>query len=368
MMVRYWSEAYPLMRAELDAWRMRADAIPDAQLRADALTTLDGERLNVAGAALFCALLGSVDRTLLRVLIAFQTAWDYLDTLSERPSADAIANGAQLHLALVDALSPGAPCADWYGLHGAAEDGGYLAALVETCREGCASLPGHVAVLDLARAEAARAAVQGINHAPDAVREAAMQRWAAEQGSHPADVRWFELAAAASSSLAILALIAAAAAATNGPAAAERIRGTYFPWICALSTLLDSLVDEREDVRSGSLSFIGHYSSRTVARERLRIFSRRSFAEARELPGGQLHVVMVAGMVAMYLSKPSAWRGPARPLTLAVLAASSRTVLPLLALLGAWRCVARARPTRQPAAGAVPTPTGQLTPVPPSPQ
>jgi len=377
MMTRYWSAAHRPMRAELDAWRARADAIPDAQLRADALSTLNDQRLNVAGAALFCALRGDVDATLLRVLIAFQIAWDYLDTLSERPAADPIANGAQLHLALVDALSPGAPPADWYALHSARDDGGYLAALVETCREGLGSLPGAGAVLDVARTEARRAAVQGINHAPDNVRDAAMRRWATTQGAHPPDVRWFELAAAASSSLAIHALLAAAADESTTPAIAEQIRGAYFPWVCALSTLLDSLVDEHEDVRDGNLSFIGHYASRAAARERLRALSHQSFAKARQLPDGQLHAVIVAGMVAMYLSRPSAWHPAARPLTLAVLDDSNRIVPPLLAVLGAWRVALHARTQltltprrRQPAAGGagMPMPTGQLTPVPPSPQ
>jgi hypothetical protein len=56
MMKRYWSDAHSPMQAELAAWRTRADAIPDAQLRAAALATLNDERLNVAGAALFCTL------------------------------------------------------------------------------------------------------------------------------------------------------------------------------------------------------------------------------------------------------------------------------------------------------------------------
>lgn len=339
MMTRYWSSTWPLLRAELDAWRERAAAIPDDELRADALATLDEERLNVAGAALFGVLAENADPALLRVLVAFQVAWDYLDTLAERPCADPIANGAQLHLALVDALTPGAPHADWYRLHGARGDGGYLAALVETCRAGCAALPGYPAVLAAARTEARRAAVQGINHAPAAARDPALREWAAEHAPDAPAVHWFELAAAASSSLAIHALLAAAADETTTPQVAERIRAAYFPWICALSTLLDSLVDEEEDARTGEQSFIAHYASRAAARERIRLVSRRSFAGARHLPGGQLHAVIVAGMVAMYLSKASAWQPRARPVTVAVLRASSGVVMPLLGLLRTWRLV-----------------------------
>ena len=340
MMVRYWLEIHPMMRSDLDGWRERATAIPDATLRADALATLAGERLNTAGAALFATLAGAADPALLRALIAFQVTWDYVDTLSERPATDPIANGAQLHAALVDALTPGGERADWYRLHAQEDDGGYLAALVDACRDGCATLPRYEAVGEVARSEARRAAVQGINHSPEVGREAAMRRWAARQ-AHAGDTRWFELAAAASSSLAIHALLVAAADRATTPAVAEQIGAAYFPWICALSTLLDSLVDQADDARSGDISFVALYRSRAEALWRLRSIAARAFAEARRLPSGEQHAVLVAGMVAMYLSKSSAWTAAARPLTIAVLRASSITVLPLLALMRSWRAVRR---------------------------
>jgi tetraprenyl-beta-curcumene synthase len=340
MMVRYWLTIHPLMRADLEDWRARATAIPDATLRADALATLAGERLNTAGAALFASFTGNADPALLRALIAFQVTWDYVDTLSERPADDPIANGAQLHAALVDALTPGGERADYYRLHAHDDDGGYLAALVDACRDGCATLPRYAAVGETARSEASRAAVQGINHSPADGREPAMRRWAAEQ-AHASDVHWFELAAAASSSLAIHALLAAAADRTTTPSAAQQISAAYFPWVCALSTLLDSLVDEADDAGSGEISFIGHYRSRADALGRLRTISERAFAEARRLPSGEQHAVIIAGMVAMYLSKASAWTAAARPLTIAVLRASSLTVLPLLVLMRSWRSIRR---------------------------
>jgi tetraprenyl-beta-curcumene synthase len=340
MMVRYWIAVHPLLRADLEAWRLRALAIPDPTLRANALATLTGERLNVAGAALFATFARIPDPALLRALIAFQVTWDYVDTLSERPAADPIANGAQLHAALVDALTPGGERTDWYRLHEREDDGGYLAALVDACRDGCATLPAFEAVGEAARVEARRAAVQGINHSPARGRERAMRRWAADQ-AHASDARWFELAAAASSSLAIHALLAAAADRSTTPATAQQIGAAYFPWICALSTLLDSLVDELDDARSGEISFVGHYRSRADALRRLRAVAARAFADARRLPYGEQHAVIVAGMVAMYLSKASAWTTAARPMTIAVLRASSLTVLPLLALMRGWRSLRR---------------------------
>jgi tetraprenyl-beta-curcumene synthase len=337
MMTRYWLFTYPLLRADLRAWERRAAAIPDAQLRDDALATLRRERLNAAGAALFSTLAAHPDPALLQVLVAFQIAWDYLDTLAERPAPDPVANGAHLHLALVDALVPSGPHADYYRLHCASDDGGYLVALVDACRAGCAALPGYRHVRDAAVAEATRAgAVQSANHGPPATRAPALRAWAGMSGGD-AGASWFELAAAASSSLAIHALLALAADAQASAATAEQVHAAYVPWVGALSTLLDSLVDEAEDAVSGEISYIAHYGSRAHARARLREIVAHAMSEARELPSGQRHAVIVAGTIAMYLSKSSAWTMAVRPTTLAVLRACGIMVLPLLVLLRAWR-------------------------------
>lgn len=216
-MLRFWLVVFRLARGELRGWKRRAAGIPDPLLREQALATLASERLSAAGAALFAATTprwrGRTGRGLVRALVAYQAACDFLDTLAEDPGADPIADGAQLHRALADAVGAG-PLADHYALHGAREDGGYLAALVAACREGCAALPAWGAVRAAAEREAARNEVQGINHAPAGVREPALRRWAtAAARDDPAagDARWFELGAAGSSSLAVLALIASAA-------------------------------------------------------------------------------------------------------------------------------------------------------------
>jgi tetraprenyl-beta-curcumene synthase len=374
VMARFWIVVLPLARTELRGWRARAAAIPDPGLRAQALTTLDSERLSAAGAALFAATAPRTRRraarALVRALVAYQVICDYLDTLAEQPSADPIANGARLHRALVDAVDD-APHADHYGLHRAREDGGYLAALVGACRAGCATLPAWDAVRALAVGEAARNEVQGINHAPADVREPALRRWAraARADAAAGDAAWFELAAAGSSSLAVLALIAAAADPATGAAGAERVRTAYFPWVEALSTLLDSVADRERDLRSGELSFVGQHPSQPAAAARLAQVAARALAGARDLPRGERHVVLVAGMIAMHLSDPGARLPWARPVTEAVLdAADTPAMAPLLAVLRVWRRARGERAAPAPSAQLAVSPTGQLTPVPPSPQ
>lgn len=356
-MARFWLLVFPLVRAQLRGWQALAAAIPDPALRAQALATLDSERLSAAGAALFATTTPrSRDPALVRALVAYQVICDYLDTLAEQPADDPIANGAQLHRALADAVAD-RPLADHYRLHAAHDDGGYLAALVTACREGCATLPAYAPVRAAALREASRNEVQGINHAPPGVREPALRQWAVAAGEDPAagDARWFEMAAAGSSSLAVLALIAAAADPATTEQTAEQVRRAYFPWVEALSTLLDSVADRERDLRSGELSFVGQYASQAAAIARLRELTARAIAGARSLPRGERHLVLVAGMIAMHVSEVGAWLPWSQPLTRAVLRAADTLVMPLLLLLlRAWR---RARAARPSAAGpALPEP------------
>jgi tetraprenyl-beta-curcumene synthase len=374
VMARFWLVVFPLARAQLRGWRRLAAAIPDPVLREQALATLERERLSAAGAALFAATAPRLrDPVLVRALVAYQVICDYLDTLAEQPSRDPVANGAQLHAALADAVAARTHAMRYYGLHERRDDGGYLAALVAACRESAAALPAYASVRAAALREAARNEVQGVNHASAGVREPGLRRWAAattREDLAAGDASWFELAAAGSSSLAVLALLAAAADPRTTERDAERVRRAYFPWIEALSTLLDSLVDHDEDLRTGALNFVGRYPSQAAAIARLHELTARAIAGARGLPRGERHVVLVAGMIAMHLSEPGAWLPWAQPATRAVLRATDTLLMPLLLLLlRGWRGVRLgADRLRQSACAGAPRPTGQLTPVPPSPQ
>ncbi|HXE46505.1 MAG TPA: DUF2600 family protein [Conexibacter sp.] len=366
VMARFWPSIFPLVRSVLHELERDACAIPDPVLRAHALETLRGEGLSAMGAALVATTVDRTDPTLVRLLVSLQVAWDYVDTLAEQPAADPLASGMQLHRALVDAISPTPPRADYYLLHSAHDDGGYLLALVERCRAACASLPAFPHVAPAAGEGLARAAIQYAHHAPPARREAALQEWAAEQQGS-AEASWFELAAAASSSLGVLAILALAADPATDEYLVERVHAAYAPWVDALTALLDSLVDRPDDARAGLANWIDHYPSDAAAGVRLEAIACRAFGEVRALPRGGRHAVIVAGMVAMHCSQSTAWLPGVRPTTRAVMRASGSAALPLLlALLRAWRW-ARARGDGDEGDQAV-RPTGQLTPVPPRPQ
>ncbi|HYM67597.1 MAG TPA: DUF2600 family protein, partial [Patescibacteria group bacterium] len=102
---RYWLGVFPHISRELRHWRERAGEIPDPVLRRLALLTQRSERGNLEGAAAFAVLVPRAHRArVVRAVVAFQATYDYVDTLAEQPSADPVANGRQLHLALLTAL------------------------------------------------------------------------------------------------------------------------------------------------------------------------------------------------------------------------------------------------------------------------
>jgi hypothetical protein len=90
------------------------------------------------------------------------------------------------------------------------------------------------------------------------------------------------------------------------PAFAASLAAPYLTWAGSLHSLLDSLVDEGEDADSAQFSFIGCYGSPQEARVRMAWLAERSASELRDLPRGRLHLVLLAGMVASYLSLPEA--------------------------------------------------------------
>jgi tetraprenyl-beta-curcumene synthase len=284
---------------EIRGWRVRARAIPDQRIREDALATLEHKLTHILGAALFSILPAERDRLLLRTLVAYEIIIEYLDVLHERAGGEL--NGRQLHRALVEAIDLTAPISDHYRHHPWKGDGGYLRGLVEACREGCASLACYPQVRPLLLLGASRCSrVQSLNHDADAGRRVlALREWSAVHFPDESEASWWELAAAASSSLGVHALLAAAAA---GGSEWAKVNDAYVPWIAAVSTLLDSYVDEVRDQIEGAHSYVAYYASHEAAVCRMSELIGRSTREASGLPGGHRHAVIAACMVAMYLS------------------------------------------------------------------
>lgn len=326
------------------SWHKRALSIPDATLREDALDALERKRTHAEGAALFWILPQTRSLSLLRTLVAYELILDFLDNVNERALGRGEVNGRQLHRALIEAVDLGSALSDYYRYHPWKDDAGYLNALVTVCRTGCSSLPSYGQVSQLVVKEARRAQVLALNHNPDpAARDARLSEWATKEFPGQMEADWFELTGAASASLTVHALLALAAEPCCRELDVRASHAAYLPWISTTSTLLDSYVDQIEDLERGSHSYLAHYPSTRIATQRLGELIFKSSSEARALHRGHRHAVIVACMVAMYLSRDSAHTPEMRPVTRDLIKRGGSLTKLLMPALRMWRIFYRHR-------------------------
>ncbi len=346
--LRELSWGLPAVAGEARAWQARARTIPDAPLREDALSSWACKRANTDGAALFSVIARARVVRLLGVIVAYETIWDFLDNVSERGAAVGEINGAQLHLALLEALDLDVEVSPYYIHHPWKDDGGYLWALVQTSRSCCASLVGYRQVRSLLVQEGRRAGVGVCNHELDPERrQAALERWAREEfpseaGPSSCDASApsrFELTAAASCSAVIHVLLAIAADADCDRQWVTNAYNAYFPWFSVAVTMLDSYVDQAEDAASGAHSYIAHYPSEEMAIRRVHEAVARSTRSVEGLRHGHRHAVIAACMVAMYLSKESARAPHMRAHSTSLARAGGPLARALVPVLRLWRIV-----------------------------
>lgn len=336
--VRELTWTLPAAAGEVRAWRSLARVAADAPTRMDALSSLARKRGHIDGAAIFTILPRTREHGLLRLLVAYEITWDFLDSANEHGATAGQLNGRQLHLALRDALDCGTATTDYYRFHPWRDDGGYLRGLVATCRQCCMQLPAYESVRSFALEEANCSQVLGINHELNPLaRDIALREWALAICNAAEDAAWFELTGAASASLTIHALLALAAEAPRDVTDVELVRSAYFPWISAATTMLDSFVDQLQDAVSGDHSYVRHYASPAHQVERISELIERSLRAAGGLPDGERHRLIVACMAAMYLSKDCARSTKLRKDAGALLRAGGGLTQMLLPVLRMWR-------------------------------
>lgn len=305
------------------------------------------KRDNAEGASLFSILPKHRDSNLLKLLVAYQVMWDFLDSVSERGADAGHANGRQLHKALVEALDPDAPISDYYRYHPWKNDGGFLCALVDTCRRMCISLPSYRVVRHLILGGVERCAIQSLNHEPDPYkRDTALRQWAEREFAHEHSLAWFEMTAAASAFMPHV-LLALAAESSCDQHKLIAVSSVYFPWISLVIAMLDSYVDQLEDSVSGSHSYISHYHSERLALKRLVEIIGEAISRVASLPNGRRHKVIAASIIAMYLSKSSASASRFRVQTRMLARASGPLTILLLPAAYIWRTARLPRITSQ---------------------
>ncbi len=303
---RYWIDVFPSACREIRAWEQAARKIPDPLLQTLALKALHDERGNLEGAAAYAAITPRLYRpAVARAAMAFQAVYDYADALSEQPDSDR-AGIHSLHQALLVALMPGGLAhPDYYQHQARREDGGYLYGLIDKCRSAVSCLPSFPAVaLQIQRAASRIVTYQCLNHQRPGDSYRAFACWARMETLPGSDLRWWETGAAAGSSLSIFALISAASQPALQVAHAAALERAYFPWIGSLHTLLDSLIDEREDTLTNQHCLTARYASDEETASQLQILALRARERTQALPDSEHHMMILAAMVSFYLASP----------------------------------------------------------------
>jgi len=307
LMYHVYRHILPEVERELGRWRQRAEAIPDIQLRQQALNSMYYKKFHCQGGAVYALLAPKFRKTVIRLIVAFQTICDYLDNLCDRSNSMDEEDFRQLHRALNDAIDPARPLSRYYEYHPEQDDGGYLTALVVACQEEIGRLPGYRAVFpEVARLVRLYAEMQTYKHIHPAERVGKLQGWyedyRSKHGREVEGLHWNEFAAACGSTLGVFALFAAAGQPSCDEHLTQAIREAYFPWMCGLHILLDYYIDQKEDAIGGDLNFVTAYPGHVDVIDRLRQFTERAAALAAQLPQSCFHRLIVEGLLGLYLS------------------------------------------------------------------
>ncbi|MBA3808227.1 MAG: DUF2600 family protein [Solirubrobacterales bacterium] len=334
--IAYWLTIYPRARREIRQWTRRARQIPDPVLRTHAIDKLSRERLNPEAAAFFAILAPRRQRAqLVRLMVAYQVAYDYLDAINEEPATAALNNGLHLHRALSDAVGVLPATGDYYRHSPHSDDGGYLLALVGACRSALRHMPSARAIAPVLIQAAERCGeAQSRNHAALVEGRPQLIRWTARLGVR--NYHWWELAAGGISCLALHALFAAAAG-NSTLADASRIDAAYFPSVCAISALLDSLIDLANDATTANHNFTAHYAASAEAATRFAAITAEARTLLATLRIARRHDLILTGIASFYLSAPQAKTEFARTITSHTLQCLGPMATPMLSVCRVMR-------------------------------
>lgn len=345
--VRYWRTVSPLVNAQLEHWLARAEAIPSQSLQRIALKNLREEGFNAHATATLATLAPPCyRRSAIEAIVGLQVTYDYLDSLVERPHPDPIANGHRLYRAFVDAIAHEREPADhYYERAQNMDDGGYLTELVSTVRMALRQLPGQTATKQVAIHAAERCSEAQVRaHATAVTGEEQLRDWASRQEGRQNGLQWREfLAGAVSSGLSLHALSALAATPLATETQAQRLDRAYLS-LCAITTLLDGLVDYEQDVDAmGHAGYIRFYENSHELLLVLKVLIQRAIGEMSELPNAAHHLVTVSGVIAYYLSAPTLTHAASRQAADELRSDLGPSLVAPLTVMRAWRFAKRGR-------------------------
>lgn len=305
---RFFLHVMPLAHAALARLERVAERIPDAELRAQALSSLRSKAYHLAGACVLATFLPAGAREhYVEIVAPLETIYDFLDCLCDRHPGTKPQAFRHLHEALFDALDPARPMSEYYLFGPPGDDGDYLATLVRRVRRALRRLGEHERLLPYFREAAALYADhQTYSHLAPGDRERACVAWFQRERAPFGDLSWWEFGAAAGSQFQVYGpLFLAFRSDFDGIGNAYR---AYFPAMSALHVLLDSYVDQDEDRTHGELNWMTCYGSFDAFSVRMRTLARRALGAFAKLPAPHAHRFALRIMLLFYLTHPKIYR------------------------------------------------------------
>lgn len=305
LMHRVYKYVLPGVEAELGKLRMLAEAIPDPELRAQALSSMEHKKFHCQGGGVYAAANLDMKNELIPLIVALQTISDYLDNLCDRSTSLDAADFRLLHQSMLDAVDSSAPLRNYYELHQEKDDGGYLQHLVMTCQKHVAQLPSYSVVQSqVTKLVSLYADLQVYKHIRKELREPELLAWWELHEHKYPQLQWNEFAAATGSTLGMFMLFVAASENNLTPKDADAIMRNYFPHVCALHIMLDYLIDQAEDRAGGDLNFCSYYANESLMVERIGWIVGKARDDVKKLPASGFHRLIIEGLLALYLSDP----------------------------------------------------------------
>jgi len=294
----------PAVHNRLTGWKTLASRIPDAELRRQALASIQTKAFHCEGGAVYGLLAEKNYKEAIKFIVAYQTISDYLDNLCDRSTSSDPNDFRALHEAMLHALTPNAQLSSYYRFRKEQDDGGYLAALVTTCQKVLQRLSNYyLASTHLHDLASCYCELQINKHVCKEERVQKLRQWSeSKKKSLHEKMAWYEFAACTGSTLGIFCLISSLLQPQITDGLLSKIKKAYFPWVQGLHILLDYFIDQEEDRIGQDLNFCTFYPNEIVMINRLTTFYIKAMRSVSLLPHRSFHRLTIRGLLSIYLS------------------------------------------------------------------
>ncbi|ALC89609.1 tetraprenyl-beta-curcumene synthase [Bacillus sp. FJAT-18017] len=303
LMALSYRKIFPAVKEELGYWKQRAEAIPNHELRNQAIASINTKTFHCEGGSIIALIAKNEYRKAIKFIVAYQTISDYLDNLCDRSTSLDPDDFAALHDAMFDALLPGPSLGDYYSKRKDKDDGGYLADLVGTCKQVLQSVSSYPIIQDhLLDLCGYYCELQVHKHVHPDEREGRLKEWFSRHKKRMPEMDWYEFSACSGSTLGVFCLVSYAIGSPMGEENAKKVVNGYFPYIQGLHILLDYFIDQDEDRLGGDLNFCFYYRNQEVLFNRLLHFMEEADRHTEGLPHQHFHMMINRGLLGLYLS------------------------------------------------------------------